>query len=44
LKEYSATTEIDIPANVDLGDYYFMIRVSDQEGWQTLKGLSIKIE
>lgn len=44
LKEYHATTEIDIPAEVDHGDYHFMIRVTDKEGWQTLKGLSIKIE
>ncbi|MCJ8497288.1 DUF4625 domain-containing protein [Chryseobacterium salipaludis] len=44
LREYTATTEIDIPANADTGDYHFMIRVTDQEGWQTLKGLSVKIK
>lgn len=44
LKEYHATKEIDIPADIDPGDYHFMIRVTDKEGWQTLKGLSIKIE
>lgn len=43
LSEYEATAEIDIPADVDPGDYHFLIRVTDQKGWQTLKGLSIKI-
>ncbi|WP_338841518.1 DUF4625 domain-containing protein [Flavobacterium ginsenosidimutans] len=43
LKSYEATTQITIPADVDSGDYHFMIRLTDKEGWQTLKGLSIKI-
>lgn len=43
LKEYQASAEITIPADIDPGDYHFMIRLTDQEGWQTLKGLSIKI-
>ena len=43
LKSYEATTQITIPADVDPGDYHFMIRLTDKEGWQTLKGLSIKI-
>lgn len=43
-KAYDAEVEIEVPAEVDSGDYHFMIRVTDKEGWQTLKGLSIKIE
>ncbi len=43
-KSYTATTEIEIPADVDAGDYHFMIRVTDKEGWQTIKGLSVKIK
>lgn len=43
VKNYEAITKISIPADVDPGDYHFMIRLTDKEGWQTLKGLSIKI-
>lgn len=43
-KSYTATTEIEIPADTDTGDYHFMVRVTDKEGWQTIKGLSIKIK
>ncbi|RZJ52167.1 MAG: DUF4625 domain-containing protein [Flavobacterium sp.] len=43
VKTYEASTEIMIPADVDSGDYHFMIRLTDKEGWQTIKGLSIKI-
>ncbi|SHL76196.1 DUF4625 domain-containing protein [Flavobacterium saccharophilum] len=42
-KNYEATQEIAIPADVDPGDYHFMIRLTDKEGWQTIKGLSIKV-
>jgi hypothetical protein len=44
LKEYSATATIDIPADVDTGDYHFMVRLTDQSGWQTYVGISLKIE
>ena len=44
LKEYEATSEIEVPADIDPGDYHFMIRLTDEEGWQAIKGLSIKIE
>lgn len=43
LKNYEAVQEIAIPEDIDPGDYHFMIRLTDKEGWQTLKGLSIKI-
>lgn len=42
-KSYKATQEITIPKDIDPGDYHFMIRLTDKEGWQTIKGLSIKI-
>jgi len=44
LKSYEVNTEIEVPADVDPGDYHFMIRLTDKEGWQTIKGLSIKLE
>lgn len=44
MKSYDAVQEIDIPADIDPGDYHFMIKLTDKEGWQTLKGLSIKIK
>lgn len=44
LKEYVATAEIDVPSNVDPGDYHFLIRLTDKQGWQTIKGISIKIK
>ncbi len=43
LTEYTTNLVIDIPADVDTGDYHFMIRVTDKEGWQTMKGLSLQI-
>lgn len=42
-REYSATAEFQVPADVDPGDYHFMIRLTDKAGWQTISGLSIKI-
>ncbi len=41
---YEASLEIAVPDDIDPGDYHFMIRVTDKEGWQTMKGLSIKIQ
>lgn len=41
---YVVEQEISIPEEVDAGDYHFMIRVTDAAGWQTMKGISIKIE
>lgn len=41
---YEAINEITIPADIDPGDYHFLIKVTDKEGWQTLKGISIKIK
>ncbi len=41
---YEATVEIEVPVDADPGDYHFMIRLTDKEGWQTIKGLSIKLQ
>lgn len=43
LKSYQAVQEISIPQDIDPGDYHFLIRLTDKEGWQTIKGISIKI-
>jgi len=43
-KSYTASLELEVPADADPGDYHFMIRLTDKEGWQTIKGLSIKIK
>lgn len=43
LKSYEANVSIDVPLDIDPGDYHFMIKVTDKAGWQTLKGLSVKI-
>jgi hypothetical protein len=42
-KSYEVQQEITVPSDIDPGDYHFMIRLTDKEGWQTIKGLSIKI-
>ena len=44
LKTLEANEVISIPADIDPGDYHFLIRVTDKEGWQTIKGISIKIQ
>jgi hypothetical protein len=44
LKQYVLEREISIPADVDAGDYHFLIRVTDKAGWQTIKGISIKLK
>ena len=41
---YEASNELTVPADIDPGDYHFLIKVTDKEGWQTLKGISIKIK
>lgn len=43
LKSYEAKISIAVPSDVDTGAYHFMIKVTDKVGWQTLKGLSVKI-
>lgn len=43
-QSFQTNAEISVPADIDPGDYHFLIRVTDKQGWQTIKGLSIKIE
>lgn len=43
-KTYEIQQEIDVPADVDPGDYHFLIRLTDKAGWQTIKGIGIKIQ
>lgn len=43
MKEYFATGSINIPSNVDTGNYHFMIRVTDASGWQNFEGISVKV-
>lgn len=41
--KYEATAKIDVPADIDTGDYHFMVRVTNKAAWQEIKGISIKI-
>jgi hypothetical protein len=43
-QEYIAELQIEVPQDIESGDYHFMILLTDKEGWQTIKGLSIKIQ
>lgn len=43
LTRYEAMNEFAVPAGVDDGDYHFMIRLTDEEGWQSIKGISVKL-
>lgn len=38
-----ARHDIKIPADIDAGDYHFMIRLTDRAGWQQLHAVAIKI-
>lgn len=44
LTSYTATVPVEIPADVDAGDYHFRVDVTDKTGWQTIKTMSIKIK
>lgn len=41
---YDAKIDIPIPADIDPGDYHFMVRLTDKAGWQQLKAVAIKIQ
>ena len=43
-RTYTAHFDIPIPADIDAGDYHFMIRLTDKAGWQQLKAIAIEIE
>jgi len=42
-RSYTARINIPIPADIDTGDYHFMIRLTDRAGWQQLKGIAVKV-
>lgn len=42
-KTFTARQDIQIPTDVDPGDYHFMIRLTDAAGHQEIKGISVKI-
>ena len=42
-RSYNARHDIAIPADIDTGDYHFMIRLTDRAGWQQLRAMTIKI-
>jgi len=42
-KEYHSSREIDVPGDVDTGDYHLMVRLTDRTGWQAIRGVSIKV-
>lgn len=44
LKAYDASQDIQIPKDIDPGDYHFMIRLTDQKGNQQLRAMAIKIK
>lgn len=43
LRTYKARHDILVPADIDTGDYHFMIRLTDYAGWQQLHAVTIKI-
>ena len=43
LTTYEAEAEIDIPDDADTGDYDFFLAVTDKEGWQTVRGVGIRV-
>ncbi len=44
LTKYDASVNITIPADIDPGDYHFMVRVTDKTGWQELHAVAIKVQ
>jgi hypothetical protein len=43
-KTFTINEELTVPADADPGDYHFMIRLTDKAGWQTIRGISIKVQ
>jgi hypothetical protein len=43
LQHYEAVATINIPEGVDTGMYHLTIRLTDAAGWQTFKGISVRI-
>jgi len=43
LRSYDARHDLVIPADIDPGDYHFMLRLTDRAGWQQLHAVAIKV-
>lgn len=43
LNTYEAEVNIEIPAGIEPGDYHFFLALTDKEGWQTVRGVGIKV-
>lgn len=43
-RTYTARVDIQIPDDVETGDYHFMVRLTDRAGWQQLKAVAIKVK
>jgi hypothetical protein len=43
-KTFEANNLIAVPADIDAGDYHFMVRLTDRSGWQQLAAASVKVE
>lgn len=42
-QSFSVSHKIEVPANVDTGDYHFHLKVVDKAGFHSIKAVSIKI-
>lgn len=42
-KSHHMTFPLSVPADVDTGHYHLMIKLTDKAGWQTIKGIAIKV-
>ena len=40
---FDARIDIQIPSDIDTGDYHFMVRLTDRAGWQQLHAVAVKI-
>jgi hypothetical protein len=43
IKSYDAGISVFVPDEVDQGDYHFMVKLTDKEGWQSWQSVSVKI-
>jgi len=42
-KSFTAERSVSVPTDVDKGDYHFMVKLTDKEGWQSWQSVSVKI-
>ena len=41
--EFLAEQQIEVPNDIDTGDYHFMIQLADAQGWATIRGITFKV-